>query len=393
MVQPTNHRDIQMQGTKGLPIGLSIQAELRKQTLRMARDECQLAPPGNRLAAGPDSRGPAAASKMRGRVVWLVLLGTLIGGGPRPAAAAIGDYPFRLVTRGPGTDCQLTAENDGPAPITVQVSVIEKNLVSDRPWPVTAVVPAYTALPLGRACADGRTSDDFKVVFVYSYHFGRLDAVPDPDAAYRLPFEDGRAFAVTQAYGGELTTHNNRATMHAIDFAMPPGSAVAAARAGVVIDVTLRYREGGDNISLRDKANTIAIVHDDGTVAEYAHLSPGPALVTPGQRVATGELLAYSGSTGYSSGPHLHFIVSRPIVSDGQVSLVSVPVQFYANDPALRFSARSGTIVWANYGAAPATTHTADADAPGRTVRTSPAKGAGNRAGRSLLLLRGPNPI
>jgi murein DD-endopeptidase MepM/ murein hydrolase activator NlpD len=102
-------------------------------------------------------------------------------------------------------------------------------------------------------------------------------------------------------------------------------------------------------MSYIDKANTVAIVHDDGTVAEYAHLSPGPDSVKPGQRVAAGELLGYSGNTGYSSGPHLHFIVSRPTVADGKVTRVSVPIQFYANDPAVRFSAQAGTTLTANY--------------------------------------------
>jgi murein DD-endopeptidase MepM/ murein hydrolase activator NlpD len=241
------------------------------------------------------------------------------------------------------------AENDGPAPITVYASVSGENFASDRTWPATVVVPPYTAMPLGRVFAADKTAGGYNFLFRYSHHFGRVDAVPDADMAYRLPYRDGEVYSITQAYGGKLTSHNNRENLYAVDFAMPQGSVVVAARAGTVVDVMLRHQEGGFDPSYLDKANTIAIVHDDGTVAEYAHLSPGPELVKPGQRVAAGDVLGYSGNTGYSSGPHLHFIVSKPTVTDGKVTRTSVPILFYANDPPVRFAAQAGTSVTANY--------------------------------------------
>lgn len=266
-----------------------------------------------------------------------------------PAGAAVTDYPFRLVTRADGADQQVVADNRGPAPITVFVTLTGENFASDHEWPMTAVVPPYTALPLGRVYASDKTAGGYNFLFKYSHHFGKIDALPDAEAAYRLPFEDGRAYAVSQAYGGRLTSHNNRENLYAIDFAMPLGSPVVAARGGTVIDVTLRHTEGGYDVSFMDQANTIAIVHDDGTVAEYAHLSPGPAVVKVGQQVNAGDLIGYSGNTGYTSGPHLHFIVSRPTVTDGKVTRVSMPVTFYSGDPAVRFSAHAGSTVTATY--------------------------------------------
>ena len=127
------------------------------------------------------------------------------------------------------------------------------------------------------------------------------------------------------------------------------GGARNGPKAGPCRSGTHPHREGGFNPSFIDKANTVAIVHDDGTVAEYAHLSPGAELVKLGQRVNAGELLGYSGNTGYSSGPHLHFIVSRPSVTDGKVTRESVQVMFYAGDPATRFAAQAGSTVTASY--------------------------------------------
>ena len=58
-----------------------------------------------------------------------------------------------------------------------------------------------------------------------------------------------------------------------------------------------------------DRANNIRIVHSDGTMAVYAHLELESAHVQVGDRVRAGQLLALSGDTGYTSGPHLHFCV------------------------------------------------------------------------------------
>ena len=280
---------------------------------------------------------------------FLALLSLLLAGIGFSAQASITDYPFRLVTKNVGAEQELVAENDGPASITVYITLTGENFASDRTWPQSVVVPPNTALPIGRVFSADKSAGGYNFLFRYSHHFGRLDAAHDQNAVYRLPFQEGQGYAVTQAYGGKLTSHNNRENLYAVDFAMPVGTPVTAARGGVVVDATVRHREGGFDMRFIDKANTVAIMHDDGTVAEYAHLSQGTDIVKLGQRVAAGDLIGHSGNTGYSSGPHLHFIVSKPTVSDGKVARQSVPVLFYASDPTVRFAAQTGVTFTANY--------------------------------------------
>jgi murein DD-endopeptidase MepM/ murein hydrolase activator NlpD len=292
-----------------------------------------------------NSRTSISVLKMRAYRLCLAFLCALSASGITPAAAHITDYPFRLTTRASGAEQEVVARNDGPVPITVQVTLSRGFFASDRI--VTAVVPPYTALPLGPVQSADESAGDHN--FRFRFRFGRLDAVPDEQVAYRLPFEEGRSFAITQAYGGNLPTHNNTENLYAVDFAMPSGAPVVAARNGIVIDAVFHHREGGYNIAYWDKANTVSIVHDDGTVGEYAHLSPTAATIKPGQRVEAGQLIGYSGNTGYTSGPHLHFVVYKPVVRNGKLTRLSLPVVFYNYDPPIRFDPKTGMTATANY--------------------------------------------
>ena len=53
------------------------------------------------------------------------------------------------------------------------------------------------------------------------------------------------------------------------------------------------------------------VLHSDGTTGEYFHLQQASVRVRVGEHVARGTLLAFSGNTGYTSVPHLHFGVYR----------------------------------------------------------------------------------
>jgi murein DD-endopeptidase MepM/ murein hydrolase activator NlpD len=107
---------------------------------------------------------------------------------------------------------------------------------------------------------------------------------------------------------------------------------VLAARAGTVVFLESRYFESGlDRAKYLSRSNQVRILHDDGSMASYAHLFPDSIDLEPGQRVEQGQRLGLSGNTGYSSGPHLHFVV----LVHRDMEMVSVP---FVKDGVPRFS-------------------------------------------------------
>ncbi|SEB81558.1 Peptidase family M23 [Streptomyces sp. 2224.1] len=86
------------------------------------------------------------------------------------------------------------------------------------------------------------------------------------------------------------------------DFVVPTGTAVKAVHKGTVVKAG--PWGGGDGPAY---GNAIVIQHDNGTYTQYAHLSQ--IQVRVGQQVGAGQQIGLSGSTGNSTGPHLHFEV------------------------------------------------------------------------------------
>ncbi len=110
---------------------------------------------------------------------------------------------------------------------------------------------------------------------------------------------DGR---VTSGFGVRRDPITGARALHlGIDVAAPRGSAIHAVAGG---EVTFSGRRG--------KAGTVVEVRAGDVVSTYAHVQR--SFVTRGQKVAAGDVLATVGSTGRSTGPHVHFAVTR----DGQ---------------------------------------------------------------------------
>jgi murein DD-endopeptidase MepM/ murein hydrolase activator NlpD len=152
---------------------------------------------------------------------------------------------------------------------------------------------------------------------------GSPGAQHKPPRPYRVPFAVGATFVISQAYPSKFT-HTTPDSQYAVDIAVPDGTQIYAAREGTVINVRHDAFRGGLSAPMMDQANLVEILHDDGTIAMYAHLHWDSIRVHIGQHVGRGEYIANSGSTGFSSGPHLHFCVVR---NTGFMP-VSVPIEF-----------------------------------------------------------------
>lgn len=102
---------------------------------------------------------------------------------------------------------------------------------------------------------------------------------------------------------------------HAVDFIVPEGTPVKAALGGVVVDIKQDSDVGGPDESFDEFGNYIEIEHPNGECSIYEHIRKGGSLVKKGDRVRAGQVIGYSGNTGWMAhlGPHLHFDVHQYI--------------------------------------------------------------------------------
>ncbi len=129
----------------------------------------------------------------------------------------------------------------------------------------------------------------------------------DTSYLYSLPYNKNEKHRLVQGYFSHFS-HKERA---ALDFKMKRGTPVLAARGGVVVRVKEDGDKGGWNKKYRQYGNVIVIQHNDGSRAGYWHLQYNGALINVGDTVTQGQHIGYSGKTGYTLFPHLHFIAWR----------------------------------------------------------------------------------
>ena len=232
----------------------------------------------------------------------------------------------RIISRREGENTRFLVENHEQAEVTVTFNFDLTNLKSSKDLPLTATFPAQQTTE-----AFVLTPADSDEAWQYSYtnyhNLGSCEAVHEDSVCYSLPYAPGRTYRVTQGYDGEFSHHGGN--RFAIDWALPEGTAVHAARGGLVVKVKDDSNRGGGNVSFDKYNNYVLIRHSDGTLGQYCHLKKGGMTVREGDIVNDGDVIARSGNTGFSSGPHLHFSVYK--MRNGK-ERESIPVKFKISD-------------------------------------------------------------
>ncbi len=122
---------------------------------------------------------------------------------------------------------------------------------------------------------------------------------------YELPYLPGKHVSIVQGYNGWFSHQNS----NALDFLMRKGQVICAARRGIVQSTRSDSKRGGASYKFINDGNYVIIKHEDSTSAAYWHMEYNSVMVKSGDTVEAGQPIGKVGTTGFSSGPHLHFEV------------------------------------------------------------------------------------
>ncbi|GIJ81166.1 Murein DD-endopeptidase MepM and murein hydrolase activator NlpD, contain LysM domain [Micromonospora phaseoli] len=233
----------------------------------------------------PNRKTPHAPARHRRRLGWrarylvvgaVTLVGLGVGGavattrdgGPTPSPVSV-DAQARA-------EAAARADRSGREPVTPAATD------SPAPTPSASPTASPTAKPSPRATKATKATTATR----------KPAKSTPPKASWVLPMAGA---SITSCYGPRW------GTLHAgIDFALPAGTPVRAAFGGTVT----KAGDVGDGYGI-----SVFIDHGNGYLTHYAHLST--ARVGVGEKVSTGQTIGLEGSTGDSTGPHLHFEVHQ----------------------------------------------------------------------------------
>lgn len=233
-------------------------------------------------------------------------------------AAADPQTGFRVVPEKTSDGVTLIMQSDYCIEYTVTLEATLRDMTSSARLPLTVDAAGRRSFVLAHFTRTGKSPH-----YNYRYHWeygGRRNSTEN-GADYAMPFRPGR-YVVLQGPRGTYSHFVGSSSENAVDWDVPEGTVVCAARAGRVVGVRDDSTVGGPDPAYKPLGNYVIIKHADGTFADYHHLKTGGARVKIGDEVATGQEIGLSGRTGFASKPHLHFMVFQAI--DGK-RILSLP--------------------------------------------------------------------
>ena len=213
-----------------------------------------------------------------------------------------------IYTERQGSDVIVYADNPAVIPMTAEIKLNLTNMKTDFGGDEGLfVIPQKAERHQLLSAKATRQVGKIGLGLESIIYIGDVLNQSETEHIYELPFASGMTYQISQGYNGRFS-HKG---VNAIDFAMDVGEKVYAARGGIVYRVVQKNSKSCQHSSCQEYNNYIMIYHDDGTFSEYSHLKYNGADVKVGDRVKTGDLIGFSGNTGWSSGPHLHFVVYK----------------------------------------------------------------------------------
>ena len=236
-----------------------------------------------------------------------------------------GNFELKNTAQQPSNP-SIMAINNYFAPVEVLFRLTEnRGMRASKPLPATVLVAPHSrqkVVDLSPVSESSRWS----YRYTYTHQLGDSKARHDSNCWYLPPVPPGGQYRITQAFNGGFS-HNSPYNRYAVDIALPEGTPIHASRDGIVIRRITEFVLAGLSERFKSRANSLSILHGDGTISIYAHLQFRSIRVHEGMRVKAGDVIAKSGNTGYSTGPHLHF----EVVKNQNFNWYSLPFKYYVD--------------------------------------------------------------
>ena len=198
------------------------------------------------------------------------------------------DRCVQIVEKRNGDEVTLSAALNGCTEATITLFAELQNATASQPLPVTVDAAGRQSFEIVRfERADANLPWHYKTR--HFWQLGRRGDAKKGQAArprrvvYALPYGK-ETHKVVQGWFGSLSHRRGSNDEYAIDFEMPVGTKVRAAREGTVVAVRQDSSVGGGNDKFHTSDNYIVVRHADGTFAEYKHLKHNGVARFPGRK-------------------------------------------------------------------------------------------------------------